>query len=82
MGNWKGYRKGTKDPVQVYDLSKDPAEKNNVAENHPDVAKQIDSIMMREHIPSKHYFTREHAKDKKPNRPAKKGKKKNNKKQK
>jgi arylsulfatase A-like enzyme len=76
MGKWKGYRKGTKDKVELYDLSKDPAEKNNVAENHPDVAKQIDAVMTREHTPSKHYFTPEHAKDKNPNKPAKKGNKK------
>ncbi|MCP5535521.1 MAG: arylsulfatase [Akkermansiaceae bacterium] len=76
MGNWKGYRKGTKDPVKLYDLSKDPAENKNVAAGHPDVAKEIDAIMTREHTPSPHYFTPEHAGDKNPDKPAKKKKKK------
>jgi len=62
MGDWKGYRKGTKDPVEVYNLSKDPAEKNNVADAQPDIAKKLIAIMTSEHTPSKHYTTPEHAK--------------------
>ncbi len=27
VGDWKGYRRGLKDPVELYDLSKDPSEK-------------------------------------------------------
>jgi arylsulfatase A-like enzyme len=64
MGQWKGYRKGTKDPVQVYNLTKDPAETTNVAEKHPDVAKQLEAIMLKEHTPSPNYTTPEHAKAK------------------
>lgn len=62
MGQWKGYRKGTKDPVEVYNLSKDPAEKKNIAEHHPDIAKQLGAIMRKEHTPSPNYATPEHAK--------------------
>ena len=55
MGDWKGYRQGTKDPLTLFDLSKDPAEKNDVASKHPDVVKRIEAIMKREHVPSPNY---------------------------
>ncbi|BDS05141.1 N-acetylgalactosamine-6-sulfatase [Oceaniferula spumae] len=62
MGQWKGYRRGTKDPLEIYDLSKDPSESENIAADHPDIAKEIDAIMTAEHTPSPHYTTPEHAK--------------------
>lgn len=64
MGKWKGYRKGLKDPVEVYDLSSDPAEKNNIAEQQPDIAKKLTEILTREHTPSPNYITPDHAKSK------------------
>ena len=75
MGNWKGYRKGTKDPVEVYDLSIDPAEQNNIADSNPDIAKQLDAIMIREHTPSENYNTPEHASAKGGGKKGKRGKK-------
>lgn len=62
MGQWKGYRKGTKDPMELYHLEKDPAEAIDVAKQHPDVVKQLETVMRREHTPSPHYHTPEHAK--------------------
>ena len=55
MGNWKGYRLGTKAPLELYDLKADPAEKQNIAAAHPDVVKKIEAIMAAEHTPSPHY---------------------------
>ncbi|MFD2157514.1 arylsulfatase [Rubritalea tangerina] len=68
MGNWKGYRKGLKDPVALYDLSKDPSETTNVADKHPDVAKQLETILTREHSPTPNYKAPDHAKGAKKNK--------------
>jgi arylsulfatase A-like enzyme len=55
MGDWKGYRLGTKAPLELYNLKADPAEKQNIAAAHPDVVKKIEAIMAAEHTPSPHY---------------------------
>lgn len=41
MGDWKGIRNGLDGPIQLYDLKKDLAEKQNIAEQHPDVVAKI-----------------------------------------
>ena len=45
MGKWKGIRFGTEEPIELYDLSADRSEANNVAEKHPDVITKIKQIM-------------------------------------
>lgn len=44
MGNWKAFvknvRKGNQD-VELYDLSVDPREQNNVAAAHPEIIKRV-----------------------------------------
>ena len=53
MGNWKGVKKNLiKQPGilwELYDLSKDPSEQNNIAEAHQDILKQFDAIVKKEH---------------------------------
>ncbi len=49
MGRWKGLRlnarKNPDGPIELYDLRTDIGEKRNVAAQHPDVVKRIETIM-------------------------------------
>ncbi len=46
MGKWKGIRfGGTKEPIELYDLSVDIGETNNIAEDHPEITERMNSIM-------------------------------------
>jgi arylsulfatase len=53
MGNWKGIRqniiKEGNLEVELYDLSTDPKEQNNVAAAHPEIVLKMEEIMKREH---------------------------------
>jgi len=55
LGDWKGYRLGTKAPLELYDLKADPAEQRDLAVVHPDIVKKIEAIMVAQHTPSSHY---------------------------
>jgi arylsulfatase A-like enzyme len=59
MDNWKGIRRNLiKNPdakIELYNLNKDIAEKNNLAEQHPEIVQRIKMIMVREHAPSKEF---------------------------
>jgi arylsulfatase A-like enzyme len=50
LGNWKGVkrelRKNPDAPLELYDLTSDIGEQNNVVEAHPEVARQIEEIML------------------------------------
>jgi arylsulfatase A len=56
MGNWKAIktnvRKYRTGPWELYDLGKDASETINLAAQHPDVIRQADAIVAREHIPT------------------------------
>ena len=43
MGNWKAVKQRNSETWELYDLSKDIGEKNNIAENHPKIVQKIDS---------------------------------------
>ena len=54
-GKWKGVRKDVKKkpdgPIELYDLSADISEKNNIAKKHLQIVSEISGIMKKEHIP-------------------------------
>ena len=56
MGNWKGIRlnviEDPNGPIELYDLAVDPKEENNIADEHPDVVSDIESIMKIAHKPN------------------------------
>lgn len=56
MGNWKAVktdlRKNRASPWELYDLSHDVSETQNVAAQHSDLLRQFDTIVAREHTPT------------------------------
>ncbi|WP_244891273.1 arylsulfatase [Cyclobacterium xiamenense] len=55
MGDWKGIRRGKNQPIELYDLSTDPAETNNLAGKHPELVDKIGQLMESEVTPSPRY---------------------------
>ena len=53
MSKWKGIRQNIVKEgnleVELYDLSTDPREQNNIAEAHPEIVQKIEEIMKKEH---------------------------------
>lgn len=45
MGRWKAVRHGLETPLELYDLSSDPGEKNNIAAAHGDVIARMESYL-------------------------------------
>jgi arylsulfatase A len=59
FGNWKGIRlnmsNNLKSPIELYNLSSDLGEQNNIADKNPDIVEMINSIMNKEHKYSKEF---------------------------
>lgn len=55
LGNWKGIRHGAGGPIQLYDLTQDISESNDVAAAHAEVVKKIEHIMRTAVTPSPRY---------------------------
>jgi arylsulfatase A-like enzyme len=55
-GKWKGVRydvlENPDGPLELYDLSQDVGEANNIAAQHPEVVEEMDSILHSARIPS------------------------------
>ena len=56
LDQWKGIRLNIKDhpdnPIELYNLSEDPEELNDISADHPDIVNKIELIMQEAHIPS------------------------------
>jgi arylsulfatase A-like enzyme len=55
MKNWKALRSNPDKPIELYDLSKDISETNDVSKNNPMVIEQIKKIFSEAHTESKHW---------------------------
>jgi len=55
LGDWKGILLGREGAIQLYDLSRDVGETNDLADQHPDVVARIEEIMGSEVTPSPRY---------------------------
>ncbi len=55
MGDWKGVRLSPDGLCELYDLKKDPEEKNNIADQHPDIVVQMEQIMSSARAESGHW---------------------------
>ncbi|HKK10182.1 MAG TPA: arylsulfatase [Bacteroidales bacterium] len=54
LGNWKGVRldvhkRGFHDEIELYDLHTDPAERNDIADEKPEIVNRLKEIMVSEH---------------------------------
>jgi len=53
-GNWKGIRlnsqKNPDAPLELYDLSQDLGEEHNIADQHPELVREMAAIMKAEHV--------------------------------
>jgi arylsulfatase A len=56
MGKWKGVRvelfKNTNAPLQLYDLSQDIGEENDLAKMHPEKVEQLEDLLTEAHVES------------------------------
>ena len=55
MGDWKGIYYIDDERFELYNLKKDIAEKNNLADKKPGIVKQIKDIMKKAHVPSERF---------------------------
>ncbi|HRE84041.1 MAG TPA: arylsulfatase [Opitutaceae bacterium] len=49
-GDWKAVRLGTKQPIELYNLTKDPGETTDVAAAHPERVKQFDTFLRKARV--------------------------------
>ncbi len=58
MGPWKGIRNAADAPMELYDMTKDIGETENVATEHAEVVKKIETAMQEAHVPSEIWTTK------------------------
>ncbi len=55
LGKWKAFRiDGLEGALELYDLSTDPGEKEDLADLHPEIVKKMEWIMQKEHVKHSH----------------------------
>lgn len=53
--NWKAIRLALGEPLELYDLSNDESESNNIAANHPKIVAQMETILKTARTPSENW---------------------------
>lgn len=51
-GQWKAVRRNANAGIELYDLSNDPGERNNLASEHPDIRSWFENFMIEARTPS------------------------------
>ena len=54
-GKWKAIRYGTKEPLELYDLSRDRGERQNIAKQNPDVVAKLVAFLAEARTPSEYF---------------------------
>ena len=55
MGKWKGVKVGVESAIELYDLSEDIGEKNDLSMENPEIVTRIKEIMKEAYVPSEDY---------------------------
>ncbi len=55
INNLKAVRYGVDSPIELYDLSKDISEANNIADQHPDVVSEVEQLFIEQRSENPHY---------------------------
>jgi arylsulfatase A-like enzyme len=55
MGEWKAVRNGARSPLELYNLRNDLAEKRNIAAQHADIVKRIETYLKTARTESQHW---------------------------
>ena len=71
MGNYKGVRRSAGRPVELFDVTSDIGERNDLAAAHPAIVKKVLAAFEEAHTPSPHWKARV---QRKKTRPKKTGK--------
>jgi arylsulfatase A len=62
FGSWKAVRNSPKGKIELYDLSKDSAEQNDLAESQPEKVKQAEQLMLQARVDDPNWPLKEGAK--------------------
>ena len=57
QGQWKAVRAQWSAPIELYDLTQDLGEENDLSQKHPDIVQRMSELMEKAHTPSARWQT-------------------------